>query len=346
MAVRPVNSPSDLELDPATVPTSADVARRAKVSRATVSYVLNGVSSQKISEKTREAVLRAADELGYRPNLAAQSLAAGASRIAMFVVPSVHLGELTVAISSRLTSRAAERGITLIVHFEGPGSRSLIDAAKDLRPRVVIGAFGLDDETTQALQQRQITIASLPSGRGQALAGGDRTGWIQVEHLAERGHTKLAFADTTEAGLEALASSRREGVVDACRERGLSAPAYEQFALDGRDAELKVRAWAEAGVTAVAAYNDEVAITVLAAIRRAGLRCPQDLAVIGVDEMAINASMEPPLTSIAIDVDRMAVLYTNALLKIIDNDNSPLGEIDVDSFTRVVPRESTATVRR
>ncbi|HEY2643549.1 MAG TPA: LacI family DNA-binding transcriptional regulator [Galbitalea sp.] len=339
-----VKSSSEREVDLATVPTSADVARRANVSRATVSYVLNGVSSQKISDKTRKAVLRAADELGYRPNLAAQSLAAGASRIAMFVVPSVHLGELTIAISSRLTARAAERGVTLIVHFEGPGSRSVVEAAMDLRPRVVIGAFGLDGETTRALQQRQITIASLPPGGGQTLAGGDRTGWIQVEHLVARGHTRLAFADTTEAGLKMLARGRHDGVVDACRARGLATPAYEQFALDGRDADQKVRAWAEAGVTAVAAYNDEVAITVLAAIRRSGLRCPQDLAVIGVDDMAINGSMEPPLTSIAIDVDRMAVLYTDALLKIIDDDNSPVGEIDIDSFTRVVPRESTAGV--
>src|SRR6218665_87784 len=74
-------------------PTSADVARRANVSRATASYVLNGGTSQKMSEKTRNAVRLAAAELGYRPNLAAQSLATGASKIVLFVIPYVHLGE-------------------------------------------------------------------------------------------------------------------------------------------------------------------------------------------------------------------------------------------------------------
>ncbi|MFF1875804.1 LacI family DNA-binding transcriptional regulator, partial [Kitasatospora herbaricolor] len=341
MAVRSVKSVPDADETLGAVPTSADVARLAKVSRATVSYVLNGVTSQKISDTTRDAVLRAAEELGYRPNRAAQSLAAGTSRIALFVVPSVHLGELMIVISSHLTARAAERGVTLVVHFEGSGNRSVIDASEDLRPRVVFSMFGLDGPTTAWLRDRDIPLASLFLGERLAMDVSDPTGAIQVEHLVNKGHKRFAFADTTDAGLETLARIRRDLVFDACAERGLAAPAYARIGLDGDGAAETVRRWVDDGVTAVAAYNDEVAVAVLAGIRRAGLRCPDDLAVIGVDDMAINGSMEPPLSSVAFDVDNMAVLYAEALSAILDGKTPPRREISTEAFMRVVERDST-----
>lgn len=341
MAAHTVKSAPATEEVSGAVPTSADVARLANVSRATVSYVLNGVASQKISDKTREAVLRAADELGYRPNRAAQSLAAGTSRIALFVVPSAHLGELMIVISSHLTARAAERGVTLVVHFEGSGNRSVIDAAGDLRPRVVFSMFGLDDETTAWLRDRDIPLASLFLGERLAMNVNDPTGAIQVEHLAAKGHTRFAYADTTDPGLETLATIRRDLVAAACAERGLAEPAYGRIELDGDGAAEMVRRWVDDGVTAVAAYNDEVAVAVLAGIRRAGLRCPEDLAVIGVDDMAINGSMEPPLSSIAFDVDRMAVLYARALSDILDGHQQSRRHVSTEEFIRVVEREST-----
>ena len=169
------------------VPTSTDVARRANVSQATVSYVLNNVTTQKISEKTRTAVLQAAEELGYRPNRAAQSLAAGASRIAMFVVPSIHLGEISLVVSSHLTARAAERGATLIVHFEGPASRPVIDVVQDLRPRAVFSMFGLDDDTAEWLRERGIPSVSLLQGNGLDKPMNDPSGWLQVTTSSARG---------------------------------------------------------------------------------------------------------------------------------------------------------------
>ena len=341
MAGRSVKSLPAAEEGGAPVPTSADVARRANVSRATVSYVLNGVTSQKISDRTRRAVLEAASELGYRPNRAAQSLAAGTSRIAMFVVPSAHLGELMVVISSHLTARAAERGVTLVVHFEGSGNRSIIDAAGELRPRVVFSMFGLDDVTTAWLRDRDIPRASLFPGDELAMNLQDPTGSMQVGHLTEKGHTRFAYADTTDPGLETLARIRHRLVIEACAEYGLPAPAYGRIELDGTGCAETVRRWVDDGVTAVAAYNDEVAITILAGIRRAGLRCPEDLAVIGVDDMAIDGSMEPPLTSIAFDVDKMAVAYAEALSDILDGNSEFRPEVSTDAFIRVVEREST-----
>ena len=77
-------------------PTSSDVARLAKVSQATVSYVLNGAEGQKISEKTQAAVWDAARQLGYRRNLAARNLKAGRGGVVLFVFPRMGLGEMAV----------------------------------------------------------------------------------------------------------------------------------------------------------------------------------------------------------------------------------------------------------
>lgn len=340
MSLRSVNSSTDSDAAVGTPPTSADVARRAQVSRATVSYVLNGVRSQKISEKTREAVLRAAEELGYRPNLAAQSLAAGTSKVAILVIPSVHLGEVVLVAIAHMTARAAEHGVTLIVHFEGPSSRTVLDVARDLRPRLVVTMFELDEETTGWLQQRQITVASV-FGPGGAMMGGDQAGWLQVDHLTAQGHTRIAFADTTEDGLRLVAQMRYQVVTDACHERGLPTPTRAAFTLDGEGAEAVLRDWVTAGITAIAAYNDEVAIAVLAGIRRARLRCPADLAVIGIDEMAINPAMDPPLSSIAFDLDAVASLYADALSQLLDDTPAHRPEPRRQDVIRVVARAST-----
>ena len=85
-------------------PTHADVARLARVSTATVSYVLNKADGRRISEGTREAVHRAAEQLGYRPNVAARNLASGKSGVVLYVVPRVAVGEMPMLAGSRMTT--------------------------------------------------------------------------------------------------------------------------------------------------------------------------------------------------------------------------------------------------
>ena len=91
-------------------PTTADVARLASVSTATVSYVLNKVEGRRISPGTREAVYRAAEQLGYRPNFAAQNLARGKSGVVLYVIPRIAVGEMPMQAGSRMTTELARRG--------------------------------------------------------------------------------------------------------------------------------------------------------------------------------------------------------------------------------------------
>ena len=113
------------------------MAKRAQVSRATVSYVLNDVTNQTISPATREAVLRAAKELDYRPNQSARSLASGQSTSLICVVPRTHLVEPALSLLGDLTTELGQRGFSLAVHFQSSSPDALTELAKALRPRLI-----------------------------------------------------------------------------------------------------------------------------------------------------------------------------------------------------------------
>ena len=103
-------------------PTTADVARLASVSTATVSYVLNNAEGRRISAQTREAVYHAAELLGYRPNLAARNLARGKSGVVLYVVPHVAVGEMPMQAGSRMTAELVALPVELIVALGTPAS--------------------------------------------------------------------------------------------------------------------------------------------------------------------------------------------------------------------------------
>ena len=122
-------------------PTNADVARLVGVSTATVSYVLNEVEGRKISPRTREAVYRAAEQLGYRPNLAARNLARGKSGVVLYVIPHVAVGEMPMQAGSRMTTALARQGLLQVQVFETEDDQHVIDAVENLDPVAVTSLF-------------------------------------------------------------------------------------------------------------------------------------------------------------------------------------------------------------
>src|ERR1700752_5173824 len=109
-------------------PTTADVARLASVSTATVSYVLKNAEGRRISAQTREAVYHAAELLGYRPNLAARNLARGKSGVVLSVVPQVAVGEMPMQAGSRMTTELARLGLLQVQIFETEDDEHVDDA--------------------------------------------------------------------------------------------------------------------------------------------------------------------------------------------------------------------------
>ena len=322
-------------------PTSSDVARLANVSQATVSYVLNGAAGQKISEKTQAAVWKAARELGYRPNLAARNLKAGRGGVVLFVFPRMGLGEWPLEAGGQVTKILARHGIVLSMQFETDDGSNVIEAIADLDPIAIASTFPLSGDVAAAVAAAGIPQISLGDGHlGELGELNSAVGELQVDHLTSLGHRRLAFAFSDAAALRPLGDYYLDGVRAAAAKRGLPEVLDATVATDGSDAAHVVKRWVGDSVTAVCAQTDPTAFIVLHGVRRAGLRCPQDLAVIGADANPSGYVSEPPLTSIAFDAQ---TIVDTAVAAVLDLLGLPTEEESKNhhSIARLVRRNST-----
>jgi len=321
-------------------PTKADVARLANVSAATVSYVLNNVTSQTISAQTRAAVHDAAKKLGYRPNLAARNLAVGGSGVMLYVVPRIALGELILEVGSRMTAALARHGVVLSMQFETDDGSNIVDAVADLRPVAVTSVFPLSGAALEAVTAAGIPQIHLGSAQLHAMGALHLTiGELRIDHLVARGHRKLAFAVSDVPTLRPLGDYWLEGLRVAADKRGLPELAVGSVATDGTDAVEVVKGWVDDGITAVCAQSDETAFVVLHGIREAGLRCPEDLAVMGVDATALGAVSSPPLTSVAFDAETVVDASVAAMIAELGYPTD--GEPSIANVAKLIQRAST-----
>lgn len=276
-------------------PTTADVARLANVSTATVSYVLNNAVGRKISAQTQEAVYRAAELLGYRPNIAARNLARGKSGVVLYVVPHVAVGDMPMQAGSRMTTELARVGLLQLQIFEAEDDHHVVDAIENLDPAAVTSLFPLSEAAARAVRSAgvpHINIGTLPALGDPHLSVGE----LRVEHLVSRGHRQIAFAYTGNPRWRALGDYWLEGVAGAAESRDLPSVSVDEVTQD--NAARVVTRWVRAGVTAVCGQSDEIACLVLHGIREAGLSCPADLAVMGVDASPMATLSAPPLTTV------------------------------------------------
>jgi DNA-binding LacI/PurR family transcriptional regulator len=321
-------------------PTKADVARLAKVSPATVTYVLNDVAGQTISAQTRAAVRAAAKELGYRPNLAARNLAVGGSGVVLYIVPRISLGDLLIEVGSRLTAALARHGVVLSLQFETEDGRNIVDAIADLNPIAVTSVFPLGGAALEAITAAGIPQIHLGSAQLHALGELHLTiGEMRVEHLVSRGHRRLAFAFSDVEPLRPLGEYWLEGLRVAAAARDLPDITTGTFARDGTNAPDVVHRFVADGVTAVCADSDETAMVVLHGIRQARLRCPQDLAVMGVDARSLGAVSAPPLTSVAFDAETIVDVAAAAMMTELGYPSVP--EPSSENVARLIQRAST-----
>lgn len=273
--------------------TIRDVAAAAGVSTATVSYVLNDTPGQTITEATRARVRQAAKELGYIPHGVARTLRSGYSRIVLLNTGSLLSGN---GLDSLVTGMSDE----LRVH--------------DHVLLVTTHADGLDDSVLAAVSPRSVldlTKVTMGTEKDDPVSGtaqGHHVGmpyhtFIQLHHLAERGHHRIALAlpaDRTGA-LGRLRISHAEHVAKSLEIHPVEVLYLHATAEDRDDTEIVRHLVERTDVTAVAAYDDDVALTILAAMQRTGYEAPKDLAVIGFNEGRHAALWEPPLTTVRIN---------------------------------------------
>ena len=298
-------------------PTGADVAARANVSRATVSFVLNNTPGQTISDDTRRTVLNAAEELEYHPNRNAKSLASGKSTNLVCVVPRTELGEPATALIGMLTAELSRRGYAMAVHFESADHASLTALVQDVAPQLVFPLFGalpawIDEETAEGTSLMLST--ELPAGARDA-------GCVaQVAHLRAAGHRRIGYVGTANPVARQISEFRGESVQAVAGEQGVEVPVITEVAPDGSEVAEVVRHARAQGVTALCAFNDSIAFMLLATLQDEGLNCPEDMAVIGYDDVSLAEWSRPRLTTVLWDQAVVAALIADAVMAAVDED--------------------------
>jgi DNA-binding LacI/PurR family transcriptional regulator len=319
--------------------TAADIARSLGISRATVGFVLNDTAGQTISAATRERVLAEAARLGYRPHAAARALASGQSKIVLLVLPDwpmdhtmrSHLDEASLALDE-----AGYSLVTMTPHASGH-ARPLWET---LQADVVMGMTpfsATDAALIRASGALVISPDQPPDGLGRDLEFA-RGPELQIEHLAQQGHTSIVFATTTDPRLAPLAREREELAAATARRLGL-ALRVEPVDVDAAS-PAPLDSWLGDEVTAIAAYNDDVAAVVLSAALRSGVRVPEQLAIVGHDDAPLARRLVPSLSTIHVDAAGLGRYMAALALHAIEAGPAPVAS-PLTQATLVV-RESSA----
>ena len=333
------------------MPKIVDVARRAGVSTATVSRVLS--RADPVSESTRERVLAAVDELGYVPNVAGRSLRTQRSNKLLITLPDIsnpffsnvirgaeeaaraenyavvlgdtrHDPELENQYAAMLRRHEVD-GLVFLGHRLPESLASLIAEAHGAAP-VVNGC-----EFSPALGVSSVHIDN-------SAAGADAT-----EHLVGLGHRRIGIV--TGPLLSPLSRDRLAGVQKAAAQHDLAS----ELRVQGGDFSVEsglqaAQALLADGATALFCFSDEMAVGALRAATRLGLSCPQDVSIVGFDDIRFAQYTTPELTTIhqpAAEIGRRAV---GLLHRAITGD---LIKPEIVTLPhRLVVRESTGPVRR
>lgn len=312
--------------DEAGAVTVLDVARLAKVSVSTVSRILNG--SARVSEEKREAVENAIRALDFQPNLSARSLKVGTT---------MTVGVLTQDIESPFFTRVM-RGVE--ESLSGSGYAPIIvsghwDAREEeerirlLMARrvdgIVIITGRLEDAKVRELAQRQPIVMAGREMEAHNVRSiyfdQEYGGYLATRHLLSMGHRRIAFITGVRDHIDA--QRRFAGYSRALQEAGIS---YEDvlvqqgdFTESGGVLAMTRLLDSQQHFTAVFTANDQTALGARMVLHRRGIRVPDDISLVGFDDLPVAAYLTPPLTTVRQPLFEMGVYCGATLLRMLGN---------------------------
>jgi DNA-binding LacI/PurR family transcriptional regulator len=322
----------------------ADVAKEAGVSHQTVSRVLN--DSPLVRPDTREKVLAAIEELGYRRNMAARMLATNRSgRIGMVSAHLVLYGPGMISAAVQDAGHAAGYEVSLVglPEFSADCLRDAVDRLLDQAVEALVVAVAHREALTATRELNLSIPVVLAQGVsvGQPMAAGidQHAGALRAtEHLLDLGHRHVAHVTGPLDWVEAV--QRREGWRDAHTRRGqLPGPelAGDWSAHSGFEAGLLIAD--DPATTAVFVANEAMALGLLKALHQRGRRIPEDVSVVGFDDMPEAAYFWPALTTVRQDFTALGTRAVELTLRALGGEHEPTQDL---VQPKIVVRASSA----
>jgi len=327
-----------------------DVAQRAGVSISTVSLVLSG--DPRIPEDTTQKVLQTVKAMEYRPSVIARSLARRISRTIGVILPEIAFSKNQPFFYQALKgihSETQPAGFKMVVEAVNKGFIERRYYLRILKEQSADGIIFLtpsvNDQFLQEMEKESypfvlvgggVKDVDLPSARGDDFGGA----FAATEHLIKLGHKAIGHI----SGLTNyfLGLDRRKGYEEAMKKAGLPIdPAWiQEGESDAEKAAEAAGKLADLGVTAIFAANDVMAYGALQALRRKQKRVPEDIALVGMDDLEFSALTNPSLTTVRYDIEKISALAANFLLKQIQSPIIPKTLLEEVPPPQLIVRES------
>lgn len=329
--------------------TLEDVAQEAGVSRGSVSNVVR--NQPHVRDSVRERVNAAIEKLGYRPSAIGQSLVSGRTGLVALAIPNF-AQPYFAEIARSAVAAADDAGMRLVVQQ----TNNLLEREREVSDSWNLGSadgliFSPSVITDDEIESRRAGMPLVLLGERSKLTTVDRVGIDSVSiarlatrHLIDLGRTRIAMIGDKSFGDPFVVSEREEGFHSALRDAGLveAAPIAGVVDWTRTDGEIATdRLLAECpDVDALFCANDLLAVGALRSLVKHGIRVPQDVAVIGIDDVEEASFTSPPLSTVFIDREWMMRTALSLLRTRLADPDAPPAQVSVPF--RLVVRESTA----
>lgn len=332
--------------------TSSQVAEKAGVSRTTVSLVLNKVEGVQISDETRGRVIEAALELGYVPNAAAQALASRRAQIIGLILTRnphhISSDAFLNQILDGLITAAHEHSIRLLIDIVEVQhqKKAYLELVRAKRiDGLILSGPRFNDEALVSLEQERfptVLMGQLPETDFYSVDIDNYSAAKQaVTHLVNLGHQSIACITNARPSYTA-AAERLRGYRQALESQNL---AYDEDLVrygdfDPESGYHQMMDLLDGGnlISAVFVASDVVAIGAKAAMVEHGLKIPQDIALVGFDDVPLARYLDPPLTTVRLPASELATRASQILIQIIQGD--PPSEKQVLLESELIVRQS------
>lgn len=325
--------------------TLADIAKRVDLSESTVSRALS--APDRVNKSTRDRVLEAARQLGYTALRPTSASASTPTRSVGLIVPDI-VNPFFPPIIKAVQSRAAARGYSVLIADinEHPPDelRRATQMMEQVDGLIVVSARTPEEKFERLTALHPLVLVNRSHGSAPSVGIENDAGIIEaVQHLVALGHREICYLNGPRRSWSN--SQRQAAVRAACEDAGVALREFGPFEPEMQAGARAADLVTAAGITAVIAFEDLIALGLIAGLTERGVQVGADISVIGVDDSPMASMAYPPLTSIHLPGAEAGLIAADMLIDLVERpDHRPSGRPNdvIKLETRLVIRSSTA----